>query len=54
MHGGASTGPRTAGGQQWIRAARTTHGLRIAEMKLLHRLMRDLREEQRRVLELVK
>ena len=54
MHGGASTGPRTAEGLERIRAARTKHGLRTAEMVLLRKLMRDLREEQRRVLELVK
>ena len=35
-------------------ATRTTHGLRTAEMALLRKLMQDLREEQRRVMELVK
>ena len=54
MHGGRSTGPRTAKGLERIRAARTTHGLRTAEMALLRKLMRDLREGQRRVMELVK
>jgi hypothetical protein len=32
MHGGASTGPRTAEGLERIRKARTTHGGRTAEM----------------------
>jgi hypothetical protein len=50
----AQPGPRTAEGLERIRAARTTHGLRTAEMTLLRKLMRDLREEQRRVMELVK
>src|ERR1700684_1442187 len=54
MHGGRSTGPRTAKGLERIRAARTTHGWRTAEMALLRKLMRDLREGQRRVMELVK
>jgi hypothetical protein len=54
MHGGRSTGPRTAEGLERIRAARTTHGLRTAEMSLLRKLMQDLREGQRRVMELVK
>jgi hypothetical protein len=50
LHGGFSTGPRTAEGLARIRAAQTTHGLRTAEMRELRRLMRL----QRRVLELVK
>jgi hypothetical protein len=54
LHGGLSTGPRTAEGLARIRAAQTTHGLRTAEMRELRRLMRLLDEEQRRVLELVK
>jgi hypothetical protein len=54
MHGGASTGPRTPEGLQRIVRARTVHGGRGAEMRKLRRLMRALREEQRRLLELVK
>ena len=54
MHGGASTGPRTPEGLQRIVQARTVHGAYGAEMRTLRRLMRALREEQRRVLELVK
>ncbi len=53
MHGGASTGPRTPEGLQRIVKARTVHGGYGAEMRELRRLMRELREEQRRVLELV-
>ena len=37
MHGGASTGPRTAAGLQRLRAARTTHGRTTAEMRAGHR-----------------
>jgi hypothetical protein len=54
MHGGASTGPRTAEGLQRIVQARTVHGAYSAEMRELRRLMRLLDEEQRRMLELVK
>jgi hypothetical protein len=54
MHGGASTGPRTAEGLERVRTARTTHGLRTAEMARLRKMLRILRHEQRRVLELVK
>ena len=54
LHGGHSTGPRTAEGLERIRAARTTHGLRTAEMDAMRQMMRALRDEQRRVLELVK
>jgi hypothetical protein len=54
MHGGASTGPRTAEGLQRIVQARTVHGAYSTEMRALRWLMRLLDEEQRRVLELVK
>jgi hypothetical protein len=54
MHGGPSTGPRTPEGLQRIVQARTVHGAYGTEMRELRRLMRELREEQRRVLELVK
>jgi hypothetical protein len=53
MHGGASTGPRTPEGLQRIVKARTVHGGYSAEARELRRLMRELREEQRRVLELL-
>jgi hypothetical protein len=54
MHGGTSTGPRTSEGLQRIVKARTVHGAYGAEMRELRRLMRALKEEQRRVLEQVK
>jgi len=54
MHGGASTGPRSPEGLQRIVKARTVHGRYGAEMRELHRLMRELRSAQWRVLELVK
>jgi hypothetical protein len=53
MHGGASTGPRTPEGLQRLVRARTVHGGYGAEARELRRLMRALRDEQRRVLELV-
>ena len=37
MHGGASTGPRTAEGLERLRAARTTHGRGTAAMRAQHR-----------------
>ena len=37
MHGGASTGPRTAEGLERLRAARTTHGRTTAAARRLHR-----------------
>ena len=43
LHGGLSTGPRTPEGLARIRAARTTHGLRTAEMEELRELVRELR-----------
>ena len=49
MHGGASTGPRTAEGVARIRKARTRHGLYGAEMAELGRLCRVLRADARRV-----
>jgi hypothetical protein len=53
MHGGTSTGPRTPEGLQRIVKARTVHGANGGEMRALRKLMRELREEQRRVLALV-
>ena len=44
MHGGASTGPRTAEGVARIKKARTVHGRYSAEMVELRRLMRELRD----------
>jgi hypothetical protein len=51
MHGGTSTGPRTPEGLQRIVKARTVHGAYSAEMRALRRMMRTLKDEQRRVLE---
>ena len=47
MHGGASTGPKTAAGLARIRAARTVHGLYGAEMAELRRQCATLRAEAR-------
>src|SRR5689334_12682009 len=54
MHGGASTGPRTAEGLQSIMQARTIHGAYSAEARALRRILCSLDEEQRRLLRLVK
>jgi hypothetical protein len=53
MHGGPSTGPRTPKGLARIRAARTTHGLRTAEMEQMRKLVRELRVGAKRLVELV-
>jgi hypothetical protein len=53
MHGGSSTGPKTAEGLARIRAARTTHGMRTAEMAQMRALVRELRAEAKRLVELV-
>src|SRR3954453_19406752 len=50
MHGGASTGPRTAEGLRRIRKARTRTGLYSAEMVEMRRLSAELREEARLLL----
>ena len=52
MHGGASTGPRTPEGLARIRAARTTHGMRTAEMEQMRKLVRELRAGAKRLAEL--
>lgn len=44
MHGGASTGPRTAEGLARIKKARTVHGRYSAEMVELRGLMRELKD----------
>jgi hypothetical protein len=54
MHGGASTGPRTAEGLERIRAARTIHGRYSAEMIELRRTMATLRREAKRLVKEVK
>ena len=52
MHGGASTGPRTAEGLERVRKARTTHGMRSAEMKQMRTMVRILKAEAKRLVEL--
>jgi hypothetical protein len=52
MHGGASTGPRTAEGLERIRKARTTHGQRTAENRQVAKMIRALKAEAKRLVEL--
>src|SRR3954466_1055051 len=52
IHGGASTGPRTAAGLERMRAAKTTHGLRTAEMAQIRAMVRKLKAEAKRLVEL--
>lgn len=47
MHGGASTGPRTAEGLARLRAARTRTGLNTAEMRELRAAISALRRQAR-------
>ena len=51
MHGGNSTGPRTAAGLANIRKARTRHGRYSAEMVELRRVCAMLRAEARLISE---
>ena len=43
LHGGASTGPRTAEGIERIRKARTKHGAYSGEMRRLRKAIAELR-----------
>ena len=52
MHGGLSTGPRTADGLERMRAAKTTHGQRTAEMEQIRAMVRQLKAEAKRLVEL--
>jgi hypothetical protein len=52
MHGGASTGPRTPEGLQRIVAARTVHGGYSAESRRVAAMIRDLKAEAKRLMEL--
>lgn len=52
MHGGASTGRKTAAGIASHRAAVTIHGGRSQEMVEFRRQMRELRAEARKLVEL--
>jgi hypothetical protein len=51
MHGGASTGPRTAEGRERIQKARTTHGRRTAEMDRMRAMVRGLMAGAKRLVE---
>ena len=51
MHGGKSTGPRTAEGLERMRRAKTKHGLYTAETLRLKRAVRALQRNVRRTLE---
>jgi hypothetical protein len=49
MHGGLSTGPTSPEGLARIVAARTVHGGHGAEMRHFRELVRELREDARRL-----
>jgi hypothetical protein len=53
MHGGMSTGPRTMKGLARLRAARTVHGGRSAETRQMLAMIRELKAETKRLVELV-
>jgi hypothetical protein len=48
LHGGESTGPRTAEGLERMRRAKTKHGLYSAETLQLMRAVRALQRHSRR------
>jgi hypothetical protein len=50
MHGGASTGPKTADGLARICAARTKHGLYSSEMARLRGACAEMRRLARQIL----
>lgn len=51
MHGGCSTGPRTAEGVERIRQARTRHGRYAASMGEVQAVIRELKRIQRHLLQ---
>jgi hypothetical protein len=53
LHGGRSTGPRTEAGLQRMRAAKTKHGRYSAENRQVAAMIREMRREARRLVELV-
>jgi hypothetical protein len=53
MHGGCSTGPKTAEGLARLRAARTIHGGRGAEARDLRAMIRELNAGTKRLCEVV-
>ena len=52
MHGGLSTGARTAEGQERIRKANTTHGLRTNENRQVAARIGELKAAAKRMVEL--
>jgi len=52
MHGGSSTGPRTAAGLERMRKAKITHGQRTAEMERMRKMVRELIAGAKRLVEL--
>ena len=50
MHGGASTGPKTAAGLARSRSAGLIHGGRSREMRELRELIRSLKADARRLI----
>jgi hypothetical protein len=53
LHGGCSTGPRTAEGLERLRAARTIHGGRGEQARALRALIVRLKTETARLCEVV-
>ena len=51
LHGGKSTGPRTADGLERMRRANTKHGLYSAETLQLMRTVRAFQRHSRRVVD---
>ena len=51
-HGGASTGPRTPEGRQRLVKARTKHGGYSAESRQVAAMIRELKAEAKRLVEL--
>ncbi len=49
MHGGLSTGPRTPEGLARLARARTVHGGYGAEMRAFRAMVREMRDEARRL-----
>ena len=53
MHGGRSTGPRTAEGMERLRTARTKHGAHASEMRETRALIRALKAGAKKLRELM-
>ena len=52
LHGGKSTGPRTADGIERLRAARTKHGWRGQDGRQLRAMIRQLKQASRELVAL--